>query len=77
MKKLNLDIFKILLIGILAFMAYTVYEASQNNRYQFGERDSILDTRTGEVYLFEHYDTDSKYHTTKITEPIETKSTKP
>ena len=51
MNKLNLDIFKMLLLVILIWIAYSIHNYSSNSRYQF-DNDSplILDTRTGKTY---------------------------
>lgn len=57
MNKLNLDIFKILLLVILIWIAYSIHNYSSNNRYQF-DNDSplIIDTRTGKTYYLNSHD---------------------
>lgn len=52
MNKLNLDVFKILLLAILVWIAYSLHSYSNNGRYQFdnNEYPLIIDTRTGKTY---------------------------
>lgn len=54
MKKLNLDVFKILLLVILIWIAFSIHNYSSNNRYQFDNDSSlIIDTRTGKTYYLD------------------------
>jgi hypothetical protein len=51
MKKINLDIFKLLLLILLAWIGYSIHNYSKNSRYQFDNDSSlIIDTRTGKTY---------------------------
>ena len=51
MKNTNIDIYKSLLLVILAVFVYCYYLNSQNGRFvHFGETDEILDTRNGGLY---------------------------
>lgn len=82
MKKLGIDIFKISLILILAYMAFTFHEFSKNHRYQFQTVpfSSVLDTRTGVIYRLDFGDNEGPLPTGKpfpLNKPIETKSTQP
>jgi hypothetical protein len=58
MNKLNLDVFKILLLIILVWIAHSLYNYSSNGRYQFDNTDYrlIIDTRTGKTYEINYDD---------------------
>lgn len=45
-------IFKIGLLVVLAFIAFTFYLYVQNTRYYSIEKGLVLDKRTGQVYVF-------------------------
>lgn len=66
MAKLNLDVFKISLLIILVWIAYSLYNLSNNGRYQFDNTDYslIIDTRTGKTYEI-NYDEGKSVELTK------------
>lgn len=55
MKKIKLDLFKVILLVLLTWITYSFYNFSNKDRYKsigmFGTR--IIDTHTGSVYYSE------------------------
>ncbi len=47
---------RIIIIALLTFAVYSLFEMSQNGRYQTFGKDYgwIIDTKTGEIYYTQH-----------------------
>lgn len=53
MRQLKPSVYKIIIILLLSISIVIFYKYSQNGRYQLhSESKTILDTRTGTIYLF-------------------------
>jgi hypothetical protein len=54
MKKLNLDLFKVILLVLLTWIAYSFYNFSNKDRYKSEMMGlSVFDTHTGTSYTLE------------------------
>ncbi len=54
MKNLNFDLFKLLLVVFISIFLYVYYESSGIGRFQFdSSRTAIIDTKTGQTYMWD------------------------
>lgn len=54
MKKLNLDLFKLLIVLIFIWIGYSIHNFSKNRRYINIANWGILDTKTGKTYKLDY-----------------------